>query len=211
MRHRGGIHRSKSPEAPPREEPIVVNVVNESTIEKIALTIEFGETVKVEPTPEPEKPKTIGDAAFWVGGFDKPKPKPRMRGMGADALAKAFAELEEMLKAGQIAKATGRHFVALYADLYCRVYEVPPEDLGSKERVYAAKLANDMLAKDFGGDAEKFADFVGWTWTREKGREDWRREYGRKGSRISWRVQFSQRSLFAEYQLDKHRERTSKK
>lgn len=115
------------------------------------------------------KSKTIGDAAFM----------------------KTLEQVGEMLKTGKWKEATGRHFVALYADLYFRVYGMLPADLGPKERVFASKLASTMLSKQFQDDREAMSKFMAWTWTEEKRREQWRRENHRDGGIIDWRYQFS--------------------
>lgn len=115
------------------------------------------------------KSKTIGDAAFM----------------------KVLEQVGEMLRDGKWQSARGMHFVALYTDLYFRVYGLLPADLGPKERVFAAKLANTMLTKQFQDDRDAMAKFIAWTWTREKEREQWRRENSKDGGIIEWRFQFS--------------------
>lgn len=122
-----------------------------------------------EPKKGGRKSKTIGDAAFM----------------------KALEQVGEMLKLGQWQSARGMHFVALYADLYYRVYGMLPADLGPKERVFAAKLAGTMLSKQFQDDRDAMAKFLAWTWTKEKETEKWRRENNRDGGIIDWRIQFS--------------------
>lgn len=115
------------------------------------------------------KSKTIGDAAFM----------------------KTLEQVGEMLKEGKWSDAQGKHFVALYADLYFRVYGMLPADLGPKERVFASKLASTMLSKQFLNDCQEMSKFMAWTWTEEKRREQWRRENHRDGGIIDWRYQFS--------------------
>jgi hypothetical protein len=128
------------------------------------------ETAKfLGPAPRGKKTKTIGDTAFM----------------------RTLEQVADMLKSGKWKEAEGKHFVALYADLYFRVYGVMPGDLGPKERVYATKTAGLLLQRSFGGDPEAMAKFLAWTWTREKEREQWRRENSRDGGIIDWRLQFS--------------------
>jgi len=121
------------------------------------------------PKKSAKKSKTIGDAAFM----------------------KTLEQVGEMLKTDKWGEATGRHFVALYADLYFRVYGFLPADLGPKERVYATKLAGTMLTRQFSDDRSEMAKFMAWTWTRERETEKWRRENGREGGIIEWQHQFS--------------------
>lgn len=118
-------------------------------------------------------------------------PKKKSKTIGDAAFERDLSKAEAMLAAGTFGEATGRHFVALYASLYFRVYGLLPEDMGPKERVYAAKQANLMLEKQFGGDRQEMAVFMAWLWTREKSTEQWRRDNGKDGKVIDWRFQFS--------------------
>jgi hypothetical protein len=133
-----------------------------------------------------KKAKTVGDAAFM----------------------KTLAAVSEMLRDGRWQDAEGKHFVGLYADLYFRVYGILPGDLGPKERVFASKLAGQMLAKQFDGDPGSMAKFMSWAWTREKEREGWRRSNGKDGSRIDWRFQFSAK-LVQDYRIAEARKKSS--
>ncbi len=139
--------------------------------------------------------------AQWAGKAPK---KRTSSGIGEAAFVKLLREVENMLASGSFGDATGRHFVALYADLHYRIYGVQAVDLGAKQRLYAAKMAGDLLRKEFGGDAAAMSRFVAWTWTREKERERWRRENGRAGNRIDWRLQFGPR-LLVDWRLDEKR------
>lgn len=121
----------------------------------------------------------------------EPKARKKNKTIGDAVFMKTLEQVGEMLKSGKWAEATGRHFVALYADLYFRVYGLLPEDLGPKERVFASKLASTMLSKQFQDDREAMSKFMAWTWTEEKRREQWRRENNRDGGIIDWRYQFS--------------------
>lgn len=129
-------------------------------------------------------------AALEFAGAPKGRVK-KSKTIGDSAFMKALEQVGEMLKEGKWSEATGRHFVALYADLYFRVYGMLPEDLGPKERVFAAKLAGTMLDKQFQGNRDEMAKFLAWTWTKEKEREQWRRDNQRDGGIIDWRFQFS--------------------
>jgi hypothetical protein len=126
----------------------------------------------------PKKSKTMGDAAF----------------------EKKLEEVGDMLKSGRWNEATPMHFVALYVDLYYRVYGILPEDLGPKERVIAGKMASGMLDRTFGGDRQKMSQFMAWTWTREKEREQYRRENNKDGQVIGWAFQFGNK-LISSYRI----------
>ena len=143
-----------------------------------------------------------------LADFLGPKKEATKKGsktIGDSAFAKLLEETADMLARGDFQHAKGRHFVALFAELHFRVYGIACDELGPKERVFATKLANDMLAKDFGDDPKAMAEFVAWLWSREKGREEWRRENGRSGGRITWRTQFAVRALLTDFRLEKER------
>lgn len=132
-----------------------------------------------------------------------------VRGISDEAFLAMLDEVNVMLKEGKWQEAEPKHFVALYADLHFRVYGVEACELGPKERVFAAKLAGDMLRDDFAGDRSEFAKFVSWAWTREKSREEWRRTNHKEGGRVSWRLQFS-RSLLTDFRIDEARKKAAR-
>jgi hypothetical protein len=138
------------------------------------------------------------------GGVKKPR---EVKGVSDKAFAKLLEEAADMLTRKAWGSAQGRHFVALFAELHFRVYGVACAELGSKERVYATKLANDMLSKDFAGDAAMMATFIAWLWSREKEREEWRRNNQRSGSRIGWRYQFG-RAALTDFRIEQARKAT---
>ena len=110
-------------------------------------------------------------------------------------------EARAFVEAGDWSRATPAHFVALYAIGHLNVYGVEPGELTPPLRLAAAGAAARMLQNDFGGDAGKMHAFVRWTWERELEREQWRRDNGREGGRISWRLQFS-RAIWTDWRLD---------
>ena len=126
-----------------------------------------------------------------------PEKKKKSSGIGDRAFLKCLDEVAGMLADGQWSKAKGRHFVALYADLHTRIYGVEPIDLGPKERMFASRMADMLLEKQFEGDPDRMAKFIAWTWSREKEREAWRRRTpsSTSGYRIDWRLQFGPRLL----------------
>lgn len=133
-----------------------------------------------------------------------PKRKSSARTVADGRFLQALDDVSKMLREGRWEEAEGLHFAALYADLHFRVYGAAATDLGPKERTYAARLADNMLEKDFAGNRRAFAMFVSWSWSREKGREEWRRTQNKSGGRISWRDQFGRR-LLAEFRVEEAR------
>jgi hypothetical protein len=132
------------------------------------------------------------------GGMGRARRSPKKSEIDDDAFMETLAQIGEMLKNGAWNEATGEHFVALYADLHYRTYQVLTDDLGPKERAFAIDFAEKMLSKQFGDDRDAMARFIAWTWTREKEPEQWRRENGRDAGRITWRTQFGA-SLLTDY------------
>ena len=155
--------------------------------------------VRYEPKIDPALADFLGPKK------DPAKKKRELKGIGDAAFSKLLEETAGMLERGEWSEAKGKHFVALFAELHFRVYGVACDELGPKERVFATKLANDMLANEFEGKPEEMARFVAWLWSREKGREEWRRENRRSGSRITWRTQFGVRAVLTDYRIDQAR------
>ncbi len=114
----------------------------------------------------------------------------RAKTISNSAFEKAERETDRMMASGEWDDAMPRHFVCLYAMLHERVYGVSADDLTGTTRVYAAGLASKLLASHFGGDPCALAEFIRWSWQREKSREEWRRANGVEGRRMHWRWQF---------------------
>jgi len=129
--------------------------------------------------------------------------REKRRAMSRSTVLSAERDVEGMIRIESFAGATGKHFVALCAMLHGKVYGVADE-VGPRERMDAAAAAARMLRSQFDGDADAMADFVRWAWLREKDREEWRRENGRPGGRLGWRLLFSG-AILTDYRLDKAR------
>lgn len=130
----------------------------------------------------------------------KTKPKKNGKTIPDALFERKLEEVGRMLRDGKWEEATPIHFVALYVDLFYRVYGTLPLDLGPKDRVLACKIAGSMLQRNFGGDRLKMSRFMAWTWTTEKQTEAWRRENGRDGGMIGWQYQFSNK-LMTKYRV----------
>src|SRR4051812_17759983 len=91
------------------------------------------------------------DLAQWAASADTPK-KKRLAGTSDRALLRHLDEVNAILGRQAWAEFRPEHFVALYADLFFRVYGVKDESLTSKERAVARAVAGRMLDQDFGGD-----------------------------------------------------------
>jgi hypothetical protein len=114
---------------------------------------------------------------------------------------KALDDGHAMLLSGEWDEARPIHFVAAYALLHKKVYAVECSELTPQARLYASGAAARMLRDEFGDERAEMAEFLRWTWKREKEREAWRRAKNRAGGRIGWRLQFGG-SLLTDYRLD---------
>lgn len=135
---------------------------------------------------KPRRPRTVPDKLF------------------ADARERARA----MVEANDWVAARAVDFVALFAAMHERVYGVTLV-ISSKDRFLAACMAAALQREQFDGDPTRLADFVWWTWRREREREAWRRENNRPTTPISWRLQFGLR-LINDYRVAMARERSRK-
>ncbi len=129
----------------------------------------------------------------------------RGRGVSAAQRRRHMELAEQLCRTEEWAAAKPGVLVALYAKLHAHVYGVLPAELDSpREWLQACRAAGLLVKRDFGGDAARAVDFMAWCWDREEGRERWRREHGRDGGRIGWRLQFS-RSLLSDWRVDQAR------
>jgi hypothetical protein len=155
--------------------------------------------------PAPAAAKSL--SAFLAAQTAAP-PKSRRRSgpprARESAIEAAREKSEAMAKSGDWAGATAVHLVALYAFLHREVYEVEPLELDAKSWWLAERSAAGLLAKYFEGDVAMAVSFMRWVWGREIEREKWRRENGRDGQRIGWRLQFSA-SLVTDYRTSGRR------
>lgn len=155
-----------------------------------------------EQPPSPQA-KRLEAARESMARFVASAPPPRRE--SKSGVSRIREEMREMNKAGDWERASGGHFVALYEALHLTVYGVEASELGAvKEWQQASAAAGRMLAAQFGDDPVRMLAFVRWTWKREQKTEAWRRENGRSGRRVGWRLQFGN-SLVTDYRLDEAR------
>lgn len=127
--------------------------------------------------------------------------RARSKTISASVFNRARLEAEEMVRTREWSGATARHLVALYDLMHEKVYGVEALELGPSERHKAALIAGNMIKRYFNGDVEACVEFLRWVWTREMGREKWRRENQQSGQRIGIRLMFSG-SLVTDYRVD---------
>lgn len=119
-----------------------------------------------------------------------------------DPLEKTKNEVMTMIHHRSWSAARQVHMVVLHAICHENVYGVQSSDLSGKEFMLAKVHANRIMVTHFQDSTEKMAEYIQWFWTREKGREIWRRKNNSDSTfRADWRVVFSDRSV-CDYKLD---------
>jgi len=155
-----------------------------------------------------KKPSAQDDVATEMDAWTAPvvdrrkKQAERPKTITNKSMERAANELQAFMTSGEWGGAKPLHFVALFAWLHEKVYQVHPVDLTPEARMTACGMASAMLKRDFSDDPAQFATFLRWVWTREREREAWRRENNRDGGSIGWRFQFAAGSkLVVDYRL----------
>ena len=116
--------------------------------------------------------------------------------------AKAKLRAAQFMEHADWTEAWPRDFVAAYAMLHKEIYGVDPVELTPEMQYRAAACMGNLLGKEFHDDKNLFAEFMRWTWTREEGREKWRRANNKPGGRITWQAQFLVGSALSDWRLD---------
>ncbi len=131
-------------------------------------------------------------------------PKQRSRRTVAEQVA-------QIVKTKTWASLQPVHFVELYVLGHKAVYGVEPAELtgsgkgASNARKGAASAAGRMLRQEFGDRPTEMVRFFDWVWKREQGREQWRKENGREGGRLTWQVMIAGRAILTDYRAAKLR------
>ncbi len=137
------------------------------------------------------------DATKRIDAFLGPTPRKRSAG---SLRAKHIEEVRERWKRKEWDGMTPGKLVALYWLCHDKVYGLVQVGI-DKTCVWetAMKVAGSMVKRHFDNDIERAITFMRWVWTRERGRERWRRENKRDGQRINWKNQFSQDYLITDW------------
>jgi len=142
------------------------------------------------------------DLASMMPSDKAPKITPaKMRRFLQDAL--------ERLGTGNWVGAKPSSIVALYGVCHERVYGCSPAELSNGlTYLLATAAAARQTKEEFGGDPIRAVEFMRWVWVREESREKWRRENGRDGGRISWKLQFG-KALVTDYRIAMARKKSA--
>lgn len=160
-------------------------------------SLSHGDT-EVTTEPRARKALSIGESF----AIPKEPKKPRTITTTKAKRDKDARECKERREQGDWAGARPGHFVALYGACHEKIYGFIPSELESgKEYALAILAASRMLRSEFEGKSEIMVEFMRWAWKREEGREKWRRDNGKSGQRLGWRLQFNG-SLLSDYRVD---------
>lgn len=146
------------------------------------------------------------EAADSVSRLVAPKlaARPRSFRSSKGAIERAREQMHAMAESADWEQAGGAHLVALYEWLHEQVYGVATAELDARTWALAAQAAARMADQQFEGDYGRAVVFMRWVWKREIEREKWRRENGKSGSRIGWKLAFHG-SLVTDYKVDRAR------
>lgn len=101
--------------------------------------------------------------------------------------------------------ANPHHMVSLFNYCHKAVYGMHVLDLEGKEWFAASSKVKKFVKDFFDDDYAELVKFIRWTWNREKHREAFRKQNGKKTNFfLNWRTQFSAKHLTA-YRILKHR------
>ena len=160
---------------------------------------------KLDPTDEEKQLASDNLHAFIKNPGRVGKKEPE-KGIVSNAnWNRALDRVKRMLDGSLLwSEATALDFVALYAILHKSVYQVEAVELGPTERLHAAGAARRLMKKEFGDVSSLMMFYMRWAWTREEGREKWRRDNNRDGGRLGWKLMFNG-SLLTDYRVSAKR------
>jgi hypothetical protein len=150
-------------------------------------------------------PKILSPLAAWAGarvnekGRICAKEKRTRTTVAASAFNRTRAETQGMMDSGDWSACTARHFLALYDLMHEKIYGIE-SGMTASERHTAVLRTGSFVKREFSGDYDKALDYFRWLWTREQGREKWRRENGRDTTRLILAFCYSS-SMLTDYRL----------
>lgn len=131
--------------------------------------------------------------------------KKKTRAVAASAHGRTIAEASTMMRTRKWDGCAARHLVALYDLMHERTYGVASE-MSPTERYRSTMLMGAFVKRSFAGDFVEAVAYFRWVWTREIGREKWRRENNvTDGRRIGFALMMSG-SMVTDYRLALHRQ-----
>jgi len=144
----------------------------------------------------------------FIGSVEeRKKASKRAKASSPGARRKQYiAEVERRIAEQDWAGTKPGLLVALYWSCHVKVYGVVPAELDSASTwTTAMKAAGNLVNFQFNGNVQTAIAFMRWLWTREQGREQWRRKNQFSGSRITWVRQFCRYESVSDWRADKVR------
>jgi hypothetical protein len=153
------------------------------------------------PPTEQQSQAAASVAKLVAGRLEAAKKPKTFRGASKGSVERAREQMNSMAERGEWDDASGTHLVALYEWLHEKVYGVATAELDARTWAVASQMAGRMVEQQFDNDFGKAVVFMRWVWRREHEREAWRRENGKQGARIGWRLMWNG-SLVTDYKVD---------
>lgn len=157
-----------------------------------------------KPVADPSKLFGSNNAAAQsveaFAGIDKPR-KGTSGKKGKAAIRKLVDEVRAMVKADRYSMMTPTQLVALYYLCHSEVYGAEPSELAGEMWRQACMAAGRLIKTEFGGNSIQVVEYIRWTWSRERWREE-RRDESATRWRITWRQQFVQKTLISDYRTE---------
>lgn len=148
--------------------------------------------------------------AAFCREFEKPAKQAASVSRRAPTLAPIEVALDDAKRraaSGEWEGCKGSSFVGLYAMCHRMIYGVIPDELYAIGNFrIACKSAAKMLHDSFDDDVSTMAEFVRWSWMREKRKHDWALAKGFDRNRLSWKWQFSL-GLLTDFRIARNQKR----
>lgn len=128
-------------------------------------------------------------------------PRPRVKAKPLTPVQVAVKIAKARAISGDWSDAKPAAFVGLHCICHQMIYGITPLELDQQALFRAAaRLAAKAQHELFNDDPHELAEFVRWSWSREKGKNTWAQQKQVERNRLNWRWQFS-RSLVTDYRI----------
>lgn len=155
------------------------------------------------PEPEPQQP--LSKLAQWSrttrsGKAKKPRSeRPRKTTVAAAVFERTRVEAQAMIDSQNFDGCSARHIVAIYDLMHLKIYGVEVSMSATDRHTYTLR-AGGFVKREFSGDYAKMIVYFRWLWSREMGREQWRRETGNEGASLHIAACFAGKAI-TEYRI----------
>lgn len=128
----------------------------------------------------------------------KTRSRPRV------GLVKLTNQTKSMMDGDDWSKAQPMHLVGLYIILHKMVYGVAPT-LDAQELAFAKVAAREFMRTKCKGKFDIGLEFMRWVWSRERNREQYRRDKHIDGKVLGWRSILKYPEFWTEYRVGQER------